>query len=143
MQRVTESTDVSNDTMKYNRILGGAAIHLGDPRDLIFKLEGALKLVPKTESENGALSDLPKSTSLQAVLELMTNKYFVSYLHSQKTSENFLNNESLIQTFVRYGLGFKFGGMTIGFYRNSNKAEISEIISEYDTYQATIGYSFL
>lgn len=145
MQRITEAVDISDDTLKYNKVLGGAAFHLGDPTETLFRVEGGFELIPETDSESGALDNKPKTTITQATVELMALNFLLSYNIQQSVAAEEFFDKDVINTDVRYGLGYKYGGLTFSFYRNASKTEFKydDSMIEYDNYQITIGYSFL
>jgi hypothetical protein len=139
MQRVTVNLG-SSDSMKYNTIVSGVALQFGDPTDMIFKTEASYKLIPETESENAILNTLQKTTISQLNAELMTGTVFASYNYHHELTES---DDEKNETINRYGLGLKLGSMTIGIYRRAWKIEYTEHYIDFDTYQATLGFSFL
>ncbi len=142
MQRVTENLG-SDDTRKLNRVITGAAVQIGDPTDTFFKTEVALKMSPKTESDNNILGESPNTTESEFAVELMTGSFFVSYRIKQIAYEEYINSEDFTETSNRYGLGIKFGSFTLSLYRNAWTALLNEELEYFDIYQATVGFNFL
>ncbi len=143
MQRFTVNLG-SSDTIKYNTLISGVALQMGDPTDVIFKTEAAYKQIPRTESENDVLSTVRKSTVSQFNMELMTGALFASFEYTNKLTEEARGSDDNQNDITsRYGVGLKLGAMTIGLYRNAHKIDYQDDDIEYDTYQATLGISFL
>jgi hypothetical protein len=142
MQRVTIEQG-SEDSIKFNTLIAGVAIQIGDPLAMIFQMEAAMKQTPETDSEDGLIATMPKTTVSQLNSEFHSGRFFLAYRYRQTMKEEYLPDENYTETLNRYGAGLKLGNWTIGLYRKAWKAEFMEEISEYDTYSLTAGYSFL
>ncbi len=143
LQRVTVNLG-SSDSMKYNTVVSGVALQFGEPNDMILKKEASYKITPKTESENGTMGTLPKTTVSQFNMDFMSGILFASYQFSNAlTEEAFGSDDNKSEMFSRYGLGLKLGSMTIGLYRKAWQIEYGDNYIDFDTYQATLGLSFL
>lgn len=142
LQRVTLDLG-SEDTIKYNRTLGGVAFQLGDPLGMMFQTEAALKLTPETTSENGVIVSIPKTTESQLTAEFITGTFFLAYKYRQTVYENVSEDENKTQVNNRYGAGIRLGGFIFGLYRNAWKSEFMDETLVYDTYQLTASYNLL
>lgn len=142
MQRVTVDQG-AEDSLKYNTLIAGAAIQIGDPMAMIFQTEVAMKQTPETESDNDLIATMPKTTVSQVNTEFHSGSFFLSYRYRQTNKEDYQPGENYLETLNRYGAGLKLGNWTLGLYRKAWKAEFMEEVSEYDTYLLTVGYSFL
>lgn len=145
MQRVTVSTDLSSDSMKFNKITGGGSFHLGDPTSTMFRLEGAIELLPETTPEIGALFIQPKTTITTVAAELQFRNWLLLYNNRQEAYEATTDNNKGSSTINRYGLGYKLGATTFGLYTSTTKVTDSSISSawEYRLYQLTASYNFI
>lgn len=145
MQRVTISTDLSSDSMKFNKIIGGTSFHLGDPTGTMFRLEGAIELVPEAVPENGALSIQPKTTTTTAVVEMQISNWIAMYKNSMMSFEATDTNNKGSVGFNQYGIGYKMGSATFGLYTSTTSYKDSSTSSvwEYRLYQLTASYNFI
>lgn len=145
MQRVTVSTDLSSDSMKYNKIIGGTSFHLGNPTGTMFRLEGAIELVPETTPESGALTIQPKTTTTSVAAELQFGNWLAMYQSSQVAYEATQDNNKGTITGSRYGVGYKFGSMTFGLYTSTSSVNDPGLPSTWDyrLYQLTASYNFI
>ena len=143
LQRVTVNLG-STDTMKYNTIVSGLALQIGEPNKTIFKTEASYKSTPKTESDKDIMGTLYKTTTTQIDVEFMSGILFTSYLFNNTLTEGaFGSDDNKSEIVNRYGIGLKLGNMTVGFYRKAWQIEYRDNYIDYDTYQATLGISFM
>jgi len=143
MQRVTEKFD-TGDSRKWNRILGGVAIQIGDPLNTMFRTEASFQTSPESTVDDPTILPHRKTSRIQAAVELLWDAFLFSYQY-QNTTLGAINTETDDQTIARhrYGFGFKMGSATIGFYARSGTRTAGDKELKTELYQGTLSFSFI
>ncbi len=143
MQRVTEKFD-TGDSRKWNRILGGVALQVGDPLTTMFRTEVSYQSSPESTVDDPTISPHRKTSQIQACVELLWDSFLFSYQY-QNTTLGAINTETEDQTIAkhRYGIGFKMGSVTMGFYAGGGTRTAGDKELKSELYQGTLSFSFI
>lgn len=143
MQRVTEKFQ-TGDSRKWNRILGGVALLIGDPLKTMFRTEASYQMSPETTIDGSTIPPHRKTGRLQAAGELQIDRFLISYQY-QNITLGAINAETDDQTIAkhRYGIGFKLGSITFGVYGERGTHTVGEKELITDLYQGTLSYTFI
>ena len=142
MRRVTAEQG-SDDSLKYNEVIAGIAVQIGDPLETMFQTEASVRQIPETESDKGLITKQPKSTVSHLSLELQTGSFFFAYRIGQLVIENDAANDDYKSTDSKIGVGLKLGGLSLGLYRDNHQIDSGDDSVDYDTYALTVGYNFI
>ena len=143
MQRVTEKFP-TGDSRKWNRILAGVALQVGDPLKTMFRTEVSYQSSPESTIDDPTILPHRKTSRVQAGAELVWGSFLFSYQY-QNTTLGAINTETEDQTVAkhRYGFGFKIGGATMGFYAGSGTRTAGDKELKSELYQGTLSFSFI
>ncbi len=143
MQRVTEKFS-NGESRKWNRILGGVALQFGDPLKRIFRTEASYQASPESTVDDPTIAPHRKTSQVQAVAELLFGSFLFSYRY-QNITLGAVDAETEDQTDVRhrYGFGFKFGSVMLGFYAGRGTHTAGDLEAKTDFYQGTLSFGFI
>ncbi|MFH2132656.1 MAG: hypothetical protein ABIK68_19920 [bacterium] len=143
MQRVTEKF-ASGDSRKWNRMLAGAAIQIGDPLKRMFRTEASFQTSPETTADNPAIQPHRKTSRVQASAELLFDRFLFSYQY-QNTTLGAIELETEDQTVIkhRYGIGIKLGSALLGFYAGQGTQTAGEKELKMTSFQGTLSFGFI
>ena len=144
LQRVTEKIG-SGESRKWNKILAGAALQVGDPLDNMFKLEGSISASPESEFNDQSIYPAHRqTTTLSASAEAVFSSFLLAYRYQNTTKKAPTSNddEQAISAH-RFGAGLKLGGFTFGIYRNATLETVGEKDLNSEEVTATISYNFI
>lgn len=143
MQRVTEKFD-SGSSRKWNRILAGVALQLGDPLKRMFRTEASYQSSPKTTADDPAIIPHPETTRVQAVAEVLFDSFLFSYRY-RSTTQGVVGTETddLSDVSHRYGFGFKLGSATLGVYAGQGTQTAGDKELKTQFFQGTLSFGFI
>lgn len=142
-QRFSEKMSIG-DARKWNKILGGVALQIGDPLGSMFRLEGSYGTSPETESDNQIASTKPQEDEIRASVEFLFDPFLISYSY-QNFNYSALNGASDKKSTVNhgYGLGMKFGSFTLGLYLYLGTETFGDAEMKTTKVQSTFSYNFI
>ncbi len=143
MQRGTEKFH-TGESRKWNRILTGVSLQVGDPLKNLFRTEVSFQTSPESSVDDPAIKPHRETSRIQAAAELLWGAFLFSYQY-RNTTLGAVGTEIDDQIVARhrYGIGLKIGSATLGFYAGGGTRTAGDKVLKTQLYQGTLSLNFI